>query len=100
MKGQSNVASLVSAITMWNSQLPTRVATFLTANPGTNVTLVDTQEPWNTVSADPKSYGAPDAAWINSNGKSCLWYNNYHPGTAIKQVVSQTVAAALKGSFF
>ncbi|OIW22997.1 hypothetical protein CONLIGDRAFT_687074 [Coniochaeta ligniaria NRRL 30616] len=100
MKGQSNVASLVSAITLWNSQLLTRVTAFLTSSPEANITLVDTQEPWNTVIADPKSYGAPDATCVNANGKSCLWYNSYHPGQAIHKVVAQAVASALKGSFF
>jgi len=100
MKSQSNVASLVSAITYWNSQLPTRVSAFLTANAEANITLVDTQGPWNTVIADPKSYGAPDATCVNANGKSCLWYNSYHPGQAIHKVVAQAVASALKGSFF
>lgn len=100
MKGQSNVASLVSAIALWNAQLPTRVSAFVASNPQAKVTIVDTQAPWNAVIADPKSYGAPDANCVNANGKSCLWYNSYHPGQAIQKVVAQAVAAALKGSFF
>jgi hypothetical protein len=95
MKGQSNVASLVSAIGMWNSPLPTRVAAFLTANSGANVTLVDTQEPWNRVNADPKSYGAPDATRINSNGSRVCGIT-----TTTLVLLSKKVVAALKGSFY
>jgi phospholipase/lecithinase/hemolysin len=100
MKSNAKVADLVSAISNWNAQLPTRVASFKTANPEANVTIVDTSPPWEAALANPKAYGAPDATCTNSNGKSCLWFNSYHPGTAIQKLVAQAVAAALNGTFF
>lgn len=100
LKLDSNVELLVSAITFWNSQLPTRVAAFKRANREATVTLVDTQEPFNMVLRNPEHYGAPNADCFNSDGKSCLWHDGYHPGLAIQKVVAQTVAKAWKGSFF
>ncbi|KAK0705468.1 carbohydrate esterase family 16 protein [Lasiosphaeris hirsuta] len=100
MKSNAKVADLTGAIRNWNTQLPTRVATFKAANPEANVTIVDTHPPWEAALGDPKAYGAPDINCSNSNGKSCLWYDRYHPGTAIQKLVAQTVATALKGNFF
>ncbi|CAK7211579.1 hypothetical protein SBRCBS47491_001172 [Sporothrix bragantina] len=100
MKSQSNVANLVTAITDWNGQLATRAATFLAANTGANVTLVDTQAPWNKAIASPADYGATDATCVNANGKSCLWFNSYHPAQAIHKLMAQAVADAFKGTFF
>jgi phospholipase/lecithinase/hemolysin len=100
MKGMSNVSKLVDAISLWNSQLPDRVTKFKTANAEANVTTVDTQPAWDEVINNPKNYGAPDATCTNSDGKSCLWYNTYHPGISIQKMVAQAVSAALNGTFF
>ncbi len=100
MKSQAKVADLVTAITNWNGQLPERIEKFKSANADASVTTVDTQAPFNTAIASPKDYGAPNADCTNSNGKSCLWFNSYHPGTAIQKLVGQAVAAAFKGTFF
>jgi len=100
MKNQAKVANLVDAITLWNGQLPDRVAKFKTANSEANVVIVDTQAPFNEALGNPKEYGAQNADCINSNAKSCLWFDNYHPGSAISKLVAQTVAAAFKGTFF
>ncbi len=100
MKTQAKVDSLVAAITDWNGQLPERIAKFKAAKAEVNVTMVDTQAPFNTAIASPKDYGAPNADCTNSNGKSCLWFNSYHPGTSIQKLVAQAVAAAFKASFF
>lgn len=102
MKGLSStdMARLITAIATWNTQLPTRVAAFMSANPGVRATLVDTQGPWNAVLANPKRYGSPDANCVNTDGKSCLWHDGYHPGLAIQHVVAKTVAEMFKDTFF
>lgn len=100
MKSQSGVAGLVTAITNWNGQLATRAAAFVAANAGANVTLVDTQAPWQKAIANPTAYGATDATCVNANGKSCLWFNTYHPAQAIHKLVAQAVADAFAGTFF
>lgn len=100
MKTQAKVANLVEAISQWNGQLPDRAAKFQAVNSGANVVIVDTQAPFNAALSNPKDYGAQNADCINSNAKSCLWFDNYHPGSAISKLVAQTVAAAFKGTFF
>jgi phospholipase/lecithinase/hemolysin len=100
MKGLANVPQLVSAIALWNSQLPARIAGFKSSNRAANVTLVDVQPAWHAILSNPKRHGAPDADCANLDGKSCLWHDDYHPGLAIHHAVAKTVGEALEESIF
>jgi phospholipase/lecithinase/hemolysin len=96
---QSEEATVISE---FNSQLATAAATFKSQNSGTTVWVIDTQAPFNTALSNPTAYGAASngATCYNSDGTSCLWWNNYHPGQAIQKLVAQAVANGLKGTFF
>lgn len=61
--------------------------------------IVDTAGPFNRALESPTAYGAPNATCYNSDGKSCLWFNDYHPGVAINELVAEAVADAWKGFF-
>jgi len=87
-------------IAQYNVLLAARLASFSSANSGVTGKVVDTSVPFNTAIANPTAYGAPDATCYNSDGMSCLWFNDYHPGIAINKLVAQAVADAWKGSFF
>ncbi|KAJ9149472.1 Carbohydrate esterase family 16 protein [Pleurostoma richardsiae] len=87
-------------IAQYNALLAARLASFSSANSGVTGKVVDTSVPFNTAIANPTAYGAPDATCYNSDGTSCLWFNDYHPGIAINKLVAQAVADAWKGSFF
>lgn len=100
MMNVPGIANLRADIDYWNAGVVSRAATFRTANVDANVTIVDTRASFNEAIADPQAYGAPDATCTNANGKSCLWYNTYHPGTAIQKLVAEAVAAAYNGTFF
>lgn len=89
-----------SNITAYNEDLTTRLATFMTANTGVTGTIFDTTDSFTTVLADPTTYGATDATCMNSDGTTCLWYDDYHPGQAIHTLVAQNFVAALTGTFF
>lgn len=89
-----------AVITQYNTLLATRLAAFKAANPGVTANVVDTSVPFNTAIHNPTAYGSPDATCYNSDGTSCLWFNDYHPGIAINKLVAQAVANAWKGSFF
>ncbi|KAL1866429.1 hypothetical protein VTK73DRAFT_4734 [Phialemonium thermophilum] len=91
-----------AAIAQYNQALADRLAAFAATATAGAVTakVVDTTVPFNTAINDPKAYGAPDATCYNSDGKSCLWFNDYHPGIAIQKLVAQAVVDAWKGSFF
>lgn len=35
---------------------------------------------------NPKEYGFPHDSCIDADGTSCVWWNNYHPGTKYHQL--------------
>jgi phospholipase/lecithinase/hemolysin len=82
MLAQSKQAQELEAtiIQRFNELLSTRMAQFSTSHEGVKTVVVDTQAPFHTAINDPKKYGSKDATCYNSDGKSCLWYNDYHPG--------------------
>ncbi len=83
-----------------NTQLAARLATFKSQNPGVVAEVVSSASAITTAIANPKAYNAPDATCLNKNGKSCLWWDNLHPGTAIQKLFAESVANAFKGTFF
>ncbi|KAL2015160.1 hypothetical protein VTK56DRAFT_6192 [Thermocarpiscus australiensis] len=89
-----------AAIDKYNNAIASRLQAFKTKNGGVVATIVDTAVPFNTALDNPTAYGAPDATCYNSDGESCLWFNNYHPGIEINRLVAKAVADAWKGSFF
>ena len=93
-------ASESAAIAQYNSLLASRLATFESVNKGVTAKVVDTSVPFNTAINNPTTYGSPNATCFSSDGKSCLWFNDYHPGIAINKLVAGTVASAWKGTFF
>ncbi|KAK4120634.1 carbohydrate esterase family 16 protein [Parathielavia appendiculata] len=97
---QGNQQAVAAAIAKYNAALSTRLAAFTTKNSGTTSKIVDTTVPFNTALDNPTAYGAPDATCYNEDGKSCLWFNDYHPGIEINRLVAKAVADAWKDSYF
>lgn len=99
MIGQSetDLAQLRSDIDEYNAQIAERLATFKSANSGTTGQVFDTAPYFEAAINDPAAYGAPDATCYNSDGVSCLWYDNYHPGQAIHKLLAQGLGDALSG---
>lgn len=104
MLAESSSAQSLEAtvIASFNNQLASLASTFQSQNSGSKVTIVDTQTPFNNALNNPTSYGASSngATCYNSDGVSCLWWNNYHPGQAIQKLVGAAVASAFSGTFF
>lgn len=96
-EGSSTQTREGAAVTLYNNLLSTAVANFKSANSGAKTYIYDTSTPFLTAIKNPTAYGSPDATCYNSNGVSCLWYNNYHPGQAIHKLVAQGVAALVPG---
>lgn len=82
MLSQSKSAQDLEAtvIEQFNTLLAKRTADFVGSHKGTKAVVVDTQSPFNTAIKDPSKYGSKDATCYNSDGKTCLWFNDYHPG--------------------
>lgn len=82
MLGQSKNDQVAEAavIKQFNELLAKRSKEFSASHRGAKSVVVDTQAPFNTAIANPTKYGSKDATCYNEDGKSCLWFNNYHPG--------------------
>lgn len=89
-----------SIITEYNDMLASGLANFTSVNSGVTAKIINTSIAFQTAIDDPTAYGAPNATCYNSDGTSCLWYNDYHPGIAINKLVAKEVAAAWEGIFF
>ncbi|KAI3393192.1 hypothetical protein diail_4648 [Diaporthe ilicicola] len=102
MLAQSSSArdSEAAVLAEYNQALASALANFTSANSGVTAKIVNTTTPFMTAIDNPTAYGSPDATCYNADGKSCLWFNDYHPGYAINELVADDVANAWKGSFF
>lgn len=84
-----------AAVVTYNQLLQAALDTFKKSNSGITAWVYDTTTAFNTAIDNPTAYGAPDATCYNSNGVSCLWYNNYHPGQAIHKLVATGIAGVV-----
>ncbi|PQE17017.1 carbohydrate esterase family 16 protein [Rutstroemia sp. NJR-2017a BBW] len=82
-----------AAVQRYNQLLGQAVTAFKGNYTGVQTWVYDTTGPFNTALNNPTAYGAKDATCYNSDGVSCLWWNDYHPGLAIHKLVAQGVAA-------
>lgn len=91
---QWNVAGpLGTAINQYSAAVQKGVNNFKAKNAGVRAYVFNTTQPFNTVLDNPKAYGAQDATCYSTTGTQCLWFNDYHPGTAIHKKVAAGVAA-------
>lgn len=96
----SGRAKVMANVNNLNTQLAARLETFKTQNSGVTAFMVESANALNKAIANPQTYGAPDAMCLNRNGKSCLWWDNLHPGTAIQKLFAEAVGSAFEGTFF
>jgi phospholipase/lecithinase/hemolysin len=92
-EGTTTQSEVGTAITYFNGLLTAAAASFKFANSGSTVYVYDTTAPFMTAINNPTAYGSPDATCYNADGVSCLWYNNYHPGQAIHNLVAKGIAS-------
>ncbi|ORY57425.1 uncharacterized protein BCR38DRAFT_461170 [Pseudomassariella vexata] len=94
-ESESSMENLRSNITAYNAALETRLTTFKAANSGVTAQVFNTTPSFETVLNNPTTYGASDATCYNSDGTSCVWYDNYHPGMAIQKLVAEALVDAV-----
>ncbi|KAK3312829.1 carbohydrate esterase family 16 protein [Apodospora peruviana] len=99
-QGEATQQSEKAAIATYNGAIATRLAAFKTQNSGVEGKILDTEVPFNTALENPTSYGSPNATCYNEDGKSCLWFNDYHPGVKINQLVASAAAKLWGAPFF
>jgi hypothetical protein len=110
MRAQSKEARILEAevIKQFNDLLHSRLVHFIASHEVCKGWVVDTQELFNKAINDPVKYGSKDATCYNSDGKTCLWFDDYHPGMAssfsvsphhnvltLRQAIHELVAAAV-----
>ncbi|KAM7199128.1 putative endoglucanase type F [Rhypophila sp. PSN 637] len=93
-------ANEAKSIKKYNEVLASRLTAFAQQNAGVDARLLDTWAPFNKALENPTRYGAPNASCYNSDGVSCLWFNDYHPGVEINRLVAAAAADLWKGDFF
>jgi phospholipase/lecithinase/hemolysin len=82
-----------AAVVTYNNLLTSAIATFKSNNAGTTTYILQTSGPFLQAINNPTAYGAPNNNCYNSDGVSCLWWNNYHPGQAIHKLVAAAIAS-------
>ncbi|KAG8692477.1 hypothetical protein FRC09_011172, partial [Ceratobasidium sp. 395] len=78
-------------ISIWNNALPGHIKNFTATHVNTTAFLFDTQALWNEFYANPAAFNITDPD-VKGGG---LWYDDYHPSTAIQEVIGQRVASFL-----
>lgn len=100
--GQTDLSTLTANLDTFNAALVSNLETFKTTN--SDVTLAqifNTTSYFWEVFNDPTSYGLDsDITCANTDGTTCVWYDNYHPGQAIHKLVAEGWMEALTGVFF
>lgn len=96
----TDLESLIDNIQTYNEALESHFATFKSGYSGVTGQVFNTSASFWTVINDPTAYGAADSACQNSDGTSCVWYDNYHPGQAIQKLVAEALVEALGTGYF
>ncbi|KAJ4422709.1 hypothetical protein N0V82_002606 [Gnomoniopsis sp. IMI 355080] len=96
----TDLQSLVDDIQTYNEALESNLATFKSTYSDVTGTVFNTSASFWTVIDDPTAYGAADSTCQNSDGTSCVWYDDYHPGQAIQKLVAEALVDTLGTSYF
>ncbi|KUI55788.1 hypothetical protein VP1G_03199 [Cytospora mali] len=92
----SALAGLQGNISAYNEALESNLATFKSNNTNVKAQLFNTSSYFWTALDNPTAYGATDATCMNSDGTTCLWYDDYHPGQAIHKLVAEGLVSAVE----
>lgn len=89
--GADTTMQIAAAVQHYNALLITALQTFIVKD-GVKTWLYDTAAPFEKAIADPAAYSkSSNATCYNSDGVSCIWYNDYYPGQAIHKLVAEGV---------
>ena len=89
-------AAIVSDVSKFNKAIRKGLRNFAHHNLEARVWVLNTTKVFDKALDNPTAYGAPNADCYNSNGVSCLWWNDYHPGQAIQSLVAESVSELIK----
>lgn len=96
----SDLTKLASVVKLYNSIMAKNLVNFKREHCGVKAWLVDPGVAYHEALNHPEKYGAPDDMCENTDGVSCLWWNNYHPGVAIHRLLGAEVARVVGAPWF
>lgn len=91
---------MINNIQTYNEALESNLATFKSKYSGVTAQVFNTSASFWAVIDNPTAYGAADSTCQNADGKSCVWYDNYHPGQAVQLLVAEALVASVGSSYF
>ncbi|KAJ5103249.1 hypothetical protein N7532_003778 [Penicillium argentinense] len=95
-QGSDTTTQLAAWIQAYNDGLANMVETFKSEHSDVTTVIYDTHSFMNKVLDSPVKYGYLNATCINDNGESCVWWNNYHPGTKYHKLQAADMKSHLK----
>ncbi|PSR83567.1 hypothetical protein BD289DRAFT_369797 [Coniella lustricola] len=99
---ETDLSSAIANVETYNAALVSNMEAFKTNN--TDITLgtvFNTTSYFWEVLDNPTTYGLDsDITCANTDGTTCVWYDSYHPGQAIHNLVAEGFVEALTGTFF
>uniref|UniRef100_A0A8H7MZM2 SGNH hydrolase-type esterase domain-containing protein n=1 Tax=Bionectria ochroleuca TaxID=29856 RepID=A0A8H7MZM2_BIOOC len=93
---RATVKNVTEAVTFYNNYLDKKTTKWRGHHSDLKVKLVETHAAFNTALDNPTKYGSKDNKCTNSDGKTCLWKDGYHPGIQIQKLVGFQVKDALR----
>lgn len=87
--------TLKAAIQTYNGLITSGAAAFKAANPGVYAEVIDIFPKFDLILDNPTAYGATNSSCYNADGKTCLWWNDYHPGLVLQNGVADDVAVTV-----
>lgn len=83
----------------WNTNLTHSLQQYSSRHDDITLSLYDSSRIFNRVLDDPQGYGFVDSNKICSTGE-CVWFDNFHPGSAFYKVFARDFAEFLEERVF
>ncbi|KAJ5988700.1 hypothetical protein N7481_003910 [Penicillium waksmanii] len=80
-QGTATTTQLAAWIKAYNEGIRTMITTLKSKHKDVTTVVYDANTFMGKVLDNPKEYGFPSDSCIDADGTSCVWWNNYHPGT-------------------
>lgn len=97
---QTNLDTLISNLDSFNTKLVSNLESFKASNADATAQVFNTSSYFWDVLDNPTSHGLEsDITCANADGTTCVWYDNYHPGQVIHDLVAKAFVSAMS-SFF
>ncbi|KAK5800705.1 hypothetical protein VI817_002917 [Penicillium citrinum] len=95
-QGDQTTTQLAAWIKAYNEGLATMVRKLKSKHSDVTTVIYDTNTFMGTVLDDPAKYGFPSNNCIDADGTSCIWWNDYHPGTKYHQLQAKDMKSHLR----